>query len=379
VFRDVTERKRAEEAKALLHRALETAAAEWRLTFDAIASPLLILDSAGRIVRLNNAGQRLAGRPYESCIGVPVGQLGAVQPWPKAAELVAALRSQPAGVQEQVTDPTTGRTWDVAGSVSTGVGDERRVILVASDITPLMELQESLRRSETMSAMGALVAGVAHEARNPLFGISANLDALEARSEAAGEQHETIGHMRSALNRLTTLMQQLLDYGKPPALELGEGTLEMVIAEAVDACRLLAERAQVRVQSHVGGLPRLARIDNQRLVQLFENLVENAVQHSPQGADVTIDGAVVRDADREWIECRVSDRGPGFAGEDVGKIFEPFFTRRRGGTGLGLSIVQRIVQEHGGRIQAANREGGGGVMIVRLPVAWTQASSRDIE
>jgi len=379
VFRDVTEHKRAEEAKAHLHRALETAATEWRLTFDAIASPVLILDFGGRIVRLNAAGQRLAGRSFEACIGVPVGQLGATQPWPKAQEVVDAMRGQPTAVQHQVTDPTTGRTWDVAGSAWSSPGEERRVILVASDITPLMDLQASLRRSETMSAMGALVAGVAHEARNPLFGISANLDALEARSEKAGEQRETIEHMRSALNRLTSLMQQLLDYGKPPALELTAGALDTVISEAVDACRLLADRAGVSIEAQAGDLPRLARIDRHRLVQLFENLIENAVQHSPKGAAVKVEAAAVRETDGEWIECRVSDLGPGFAGDDFAKIFEPFFTRRRGGTGLGLSIVQRIVQEHGGRIEARNREGGGGLMVVHLPVASTKASPGDVE
>ena len=369
VFRDVTERKRAEDAKAQLHRALETAATEWRLTFDAIQTPVLILDFAGRIVRLNAAGQQLAGRPYEACIGMPVSQLGVEQPWRKAAEVVEAMRRQQAGVQFQVTDPTTGRTWDVAGSLWSRPGEERRVIVVAADITRLMELQASLRRSETMSAMGALVAGVAHEARNPLFGISANLDALEARSAATGDDAETVRHMRQALTRLTSLMQQLLDYGKPPSLELGEGSLSAALQEAVDACRPVAERARVTVQSRLpGGLESL-RMDRQRVVQLFENLIENAVQHSPEGSVVEIEGGTLRDTDRDWVEVRVADRGPGFAGEDLTKVFEPFFTRRRGGTGLGLSIVQRIVQEHGGRIQAGNREGGGAVMTVHLPVA----------
>ena len=217
-----------------------------------------------------------------------------------------------------------------------------------------------------MSAMGSLVAGVAHEARNPLFGISANLDALEARSGPASKD-ETVVHMRQALNRLSGLMQQLLDYGKPPAPQFAEGTLTEVMAEAIDACRPLAERVQVRIENGLRTtLPALS-MDRQRLVQLFENLAENALQHSPKGEAVVVEAAVIVHDGRTWIECRVTDRGPGFPGEDLRKVFEPFFTRRRGGTGLGLSIVQRIVQEHGGHIEARNREGGGAMMIVRLP------------
>jgi PAS domain S-box-containing protein len=369
VFRDVTEKKRAEDAQARLHRALETAATEWRLTFDAIEAPVLILDFSGRVVRLNAAGQQLARRPYEACIGVPVGTLGVEQPWPEAAQVVEAVRHEQANVQHQVRDPTTGRTWDLAANVWSQPGEERRVILVATDITRLMELQESLRRSETMSAMGSLVAGVAHEARNPLFGISANLDALEAaQPAAAGQSHEVVTHMRQALNRLTGLMQQLLDYGKPPAPEFAEGALGDVIAEAVDACRPLTERAEVKIVSRVpAGLVPL-RMDRQRLVQLIENLLENAIQHSPKGSEVVVEAAPVLEGERDFIEARISDRGPGFSEQDLTKVFEPFFTRRRGGTGLGLSIVQRIVQDHGGHIHAGNRREGGAEMVVRLPV-----------
>jgi PAS domain S-box-containing protein len=368
VFRDITERKRADEAQAELNRAVETAAAEWRLTFDAIRSPVLLLDLDGRVLRMNAAAQQLAGRPYEQCVGALVSSLGVEQPWPRAAQVVESVRRGGAGYQCQVEDPTTGRVWDLTGSLSSGPEQQGRVILIASDITKLMELQQSLRLSETMSAMGSLVAGVAHEARNPLFGISANLDALEARSRTNATHDETIVHMRQALNRLSGLMQQLLDYGKPPAPQFAEGSLSEVMAEVVDACRPLAERLRVSVETALPATLPTLRMDRQRLVQLFENLVENAVQHSPEGATVRVEAAVVEE-ERTWIKCRVSDRGPGFPGDDLRKVFEPFFTRRRGGTGLGLSIVQRIVQEHGGRIEARNPEGGGATMIVRLPTA----------
>ena len=367
VFRDVTERKRAEEARARLHDAVAAAATEWRQTFDAIRSPVLLLDISGRVIRMNGAAQELAGRPAEECTGRPLATLGTRAPWAKAAEVVDAVLKQRLGYHTQAVDPESGRTWDLTGSLYDGSAAQPRVILVANDITRLMELQASLRRSETLSAMGTLVAGVAHEARNPLFGISANLDALEARTADLGDSQETVQHMRQALNRLSSLMQQLLDYGKPPAVELGDGSLRHVIAEAMDACRPLADRAGVTVQSRLPDTLPPLRMDRLRLVQLFENLIENAVQHSREGAAVTVDGEAIPGHPQSFVLCSVSDQGPGFGADDLGKVFEPFFTRRRGGTGLGLSIVQRIVQEHGGRIEVANRTEGGAVVRVRLP------------
>jgi signal transduction histidine kinase len=102
------------------------------------------------------------------------------------------------------------------------------------------------------------------------------------------------------------------------------------------------------------------------MTQVLQNLIENAAHYSPRGGQVKISLGVTRDADGEWVECAVRDSGPGFAPDDLKKLFEPFFTRRRGGTGLGLSIVQRIVFDHGGDVFARNHPQGGAMVVVRL-------------
>jgi signal transduction histidine kinase len=230
-------------------------------------------------------------------------------------------------------------------------------------------LQASLRRSETMAAMGSLVAGVAHEVRNPLFGISSTLDAFEARFGAREEFQRYLAVLRGELSRLTELTRELLEYGKPPSLELSPGKLKEVIDAAVEACASLAQRLDIRVAARVSeSLPPVHR-DQRRLLQVFQNLLENAIHHSPTGGLVTVEAAEVYADEQTWIDCAIEDSGPGFRPEDLPWIFEPFFTRRRGGTGLGLSIVQRIVEEHHGTITAGNRPEGGAVVTVRLPLA----------
>lgn len=226
-----------------------------------------------------------------------------------------------------------------------------------------------------MSAVGAVTAGVAHEVRNPLFGISSTLDAMEVRFSSLTESQPFVDTLRREVDRLNKLMGDLLEYGKPTALELLPGPIEEPIAQAVTACRAVAESAGVAIKHRAQSQDMaFVLIDRRRIVQVFQNLLENAIRYSPPGGIVTLVTEAVDEAGTSWIECIIADCGPGFEPEDLPHIFEPFFTRRRGGTGLGLSIVQRIVEAHGGGIVAANRAEGGAIMTVLLPVAPAYAS-----
>lgn len=229
------------------------------------------------------------------------------------------------------------------------------------------ELQAALRRSETMSAMGALVAGVSHEVRNPLFAISSMLDAMDARFAGREEYQRYTSLLHQEVNRMNKLMADLLQYGKPTPVELLPGPIGDVLGQAVHACSGLAPRTPVEISTSAQWDNAWILRDKTRLVQVFQNLLENAVQHSLPGTAVIIDVQQVYEGEQAWVACIVKDSGPGFSEESLSRIFEPFFTRRRGGTGLGLSIVQRIVEQHGGRISASNRPEGGAAMEVRLP------------
>ncbi|MGH8504115.1 MAG: ATP-binding protein [Gammaproteobacteria bacterium] len=231
------------------------------------------------------------------------------------------------------------------------------------------KLEAALRRSEAMSAMGALVAGVAHEVRNPLFAVSSTLDAMDARFKDRKDHKRYVDVLREEVDRLSKLMVDLLQYGKPTTAELVPGNIEDVVAQAVHACSPLAQQMRIEIAPCVQTDKACVLMDQARLAQVFQNLLENALQHSAPQTTLTIEARQVSDAEQRWIVCAVKDNGPGISEENLPRLFEPFFTRRRGGTGLGLSIVQRIVEEHGGQITASNRPEGGAVMEVRLPVA----------
>lgn len=350
---------------ARLREAIERSALEWRVAFDAVDSAAVVLDAEGRVRRVNRAALELCGRPYEQVIWTHISELGAGEPCRTAARLAPYVAAGQT-VSRQARDETNGRVWDVSAS-RTAPGEPDLVVLAARDVTGVEALQESLRRQEAVSAIGELVAGVAHEVRNPLHGISATVDALEARLGRDGDWARHVAVLRTEVARLAALAADLLDYGRPVAPELRAGPLAPVIARAVEECAAAGVVAGVRVVQHIeDDLPRVP-MDAARLTCAVRNLLENAILHSPAGGEVEIRAEAGESCGAWWVECRVRDSGPGFPPADRAVAFRPFHSRRHGGTGLGLSIVQRVVEQHGGEVLIADAEPTGAVVTVRLP------------
>jgi PAS domain S-box-containing protein len=371
VARDVTAERKAEEERAQLMGAVERAAAEWQRTFDSVQTALLVLDGAGTTVRVNRAARDLLRvSDFASVVGRPLADLGRGEPWATALRVLEGVRAERLLSAEQARN-ADGRTWDVVASATKGgAGEDERLFLLVTDITPLVQLQESLRRQETMSAMGSLVAGVAHEVRNPLFSISATLDALEAELGPQEGYAPYASLLRSQVARLSQLMRDLLDYGKPPTVKLSPARPDDIVRLAVRSCALVSREHGVDVEEVVAaGLP-LLEADAARIEQALINLVANAVQHSPRGSTVRVLAQRADTADGPAVRFLVEDHGPGLGEVSPQRLFEPFFSRRKGGTGLGLSIVQRVVESHGGTVRADNRTGGGSVFTVTLPAAF---------
>ncbi len=231
-----------------------------------------------------------------------------------------------------------------------------------------VELHAQLQRQETLSRIGALVAAVAHEVRNPLFAISSTLDAMRGRLGDASEVAPHFAVLGAQVDRLNALMHELLDYGKPAALQLEAVNSTDIVSTALELTHPLAESGSVRLTTAIEGTLPAVRADRRRLVQVLQNLVANAVQHSPRGGEIVVGVRALAESPA-FVEFVVLDRGSGFAAGEEARIFEPFYSRRRGGTGMGLALAHRLVHDHGGEITAANREGGGACLRVTIPAA----------
>ena len=210
--------------------------------------------------------------------------------------------------------------------------------------------------------------GVAHEVRSPLFGISATLDAFEARFGAEPAFRRYLDNLRRELERMNELMHDLLELGRPATTDRQPHPIGTIVTEALESCASLAAGRQILLHDLVSPATRSRFVvgDKRGLLQVLENLLKNAIQHAPAGSGVEV---VEDDSGSSTdVSISVADRGPGFRTEDLPHLFEPFFTRRTGGTGLGLAIVRRIVEDHGGKVDARNHRGGGAKVRVTLPV-----------
>jgi PAS domain S-box-containing protein len=337
--------------------------------YNSVTDAIIIYDSeTADVVDVNRSFTELLGIPHEDAVKGHAGQnvsgVGPHQP-----ELARdAVRSVKPGDQYFAEWQLLGRDgrllWTEVSATSAMIGGMRRVIAVARDVTQRKELEEELRRSETMSAMGALVAGVAHEVRNPLFGITATIDAFEAEFGSGEGAAEYMTTLRNDVGRLSRLMHDLLEYGRPQTLEPHLQTLQPLIAETLRICAPRARERHIEIRQDIApDLPEVS-IDADRMLQVLKNVVENAIAFSREGGQ-PVEISARRD-DGTAVVIAVADHGPGFRTEDLPHVFKPFFTRRPGGSGLGLAIAQKIVTEHGGTISAANRPEGGAVIEIRL-------------
>jgi len=369
-IRDISEQAQAEERQRRLEAELRQAAHEWRQTFDALDLGIVLADSEGRIVRLNRGALDLAASAaFHDVVGRKLDELSDREPWRTILDLHRQVGERQTSVTSEAREASNGRSFYFLGSPwFREAGQPPGCVLTFRDVTDFTTMQAQLRRARTMEAMGSLVAGVAHEVRNPLFSISATVDALESELGPRPEFSEYAVLLRSQVDRLSQLMRDLLDYGRPSVLRRGSTRLAEVVRRAVRSCTALARDRQVRVEEELApDLPALD-IDGARVEQALENLLANAIQHAPVGSVVRVGGRLDTTGREPMVRCTVEDDGPGLPAESLGRIFEPFFSRRKGGTGLGLSIVQRVAEAHGGDVTAENRPGMGACFTLLLPV-----------
>jgi two-component system sensor histidine kinase HydH len=225
-------------------------------------------------------------------------------------------------------------------------------------------LQTDLRRSERLAALGKLLAGVAHEVRNPLAGIRSTAQLWQRG--IVGPDTESIDGLVHEVDRLEEIVSRLLQFSRADAQDLAPGDLNAVLAEAARLASGHAEPKGVGIEVELD--PRLPPVamSPSALLQVFRNLTSNAVQAMTTGGTLRL--TTRADLPRNTVLAIVADTGPGLAPEAIGHMFEPFFTTKAEGTGLGLAIAREIALAHRGELRAANRaDGTGAVFTLTLP------------
>ncbi len=228
-------------------------------------------------------------------------------------------------------------------------------------------LEREVERRERLAALGNLAAVVSHEVRNPLNAIGMGLQRLRQEfrpPQDAGAYQRIVELMQREVARLDAIVEEVLSLARSRPLRPATVPLRALLAEVMSLTRAEAEARGVRpVLEAPADLPSV-RWDADQMKQVLLNLVRNALDAMPQGGTVTLSAA----ADGATARLAVEDTGEGIPADVLPRLFEPYVTTRPRGLGLGLAIARRIVEAHGGRIEAANRPGGGARVAVTVPL-----------
>ena len=357
-----------------------------RAYYDDLLSSLqdgvIILDPGGHVVSLNQAaeeltkfsGSQIAGRPIGEVFPTPLANLVArtVEVGRSHADFDAIL-SRADGAHLSVSA--------VASLVSDPHGETRGVVLVLRDLSRVRDLEQQVRRSDRLAALGVLAAGVAHEVRNPLVGVRAAAQLMQKEPNFPPSLSEFTGVIIRQVDRLNRLVDGLLDFAGQRPLRIQSCNVHQIVEEAL---RLEDSRIQAGgmslVRRYDPGLPAVAG-DPERLLQVFLNLVRNGIEAMRGvGGELTVRTRFERVAPqcggRPAAVVEIGDRGPGMSPEVQAQLFTPFFTTKDGGTGLGLPISLRILEEHGGAIEVQSQAGEETTFRVLLPIQTDEAGGR---
>lgn len=364
---DVSGRMKAERQVERLSAFASTTAALWRSTVDSIESPLIVLDGCDRIFALNPAAVSALGVESDTSFGRPFKDFGAPGWCPVALEAVLESRRLGASVERPFLDASDNTSAVIKVSPVAEASDVEgaRVVILILDTTQVVRMERRAANDAAFIRLGTLVGAVAHDVRGPLASLGMNLDAFQAEIGGGPQVEAALAPIHRSLGRINALMQALLEYGRPDGHFRSAANLHQLARMAVDARRRDASARDVTLELH-GQTDVRGSLDRPRVLQAIDNLIGNAVYHSPPGAVVEVQVEGRQEGNTQWLVCRVSDRGKGFKPDELARVFEPFYSRRAGGIGLGLAIVQRIAEQHEGRAWAVNRDGGGAAVTLEL-------------
>jgi signal transduction histidine kinase len=245
-------------------------------------------------------------------------------------------------------------------------------LIFIRDVTERKRMEEHIRRSDRLVSLGVLAAGIAHEMRNPLTGLSLLMDDVHDHLPDGSQARDLVRRSLQEIDRLENLINGLLDFAVPSRqVNLEIRPLGGVLHKTLFLLRKLCKNHKVTLNGPADESLPLLRLDADKLQQALLNLLLNAVQAMPDGGNLTVE---VKEAPANEstisgpaVRIVVSDTGTGIAPEDLPYIFDPFFSRSPSGCGLGLAIVHSIVQEHKGSVSVSSDLGKGTTFWVDLP------------
>lgn len=232
----------------------------------------------------------------------------------------------------------------------------------------MAEANRRLVQAEKLASIGRLAATIAHEIRNPLTSVKLNVQKIAESPDLDEVEREHVAISREGIAQIEKFIKELLEFTRTARLQLESFPLDQILDESLKLFQeMLRQKAVVLAKSYAPGLPE-AKVDGDRMRQVFLNLLRNAHEAVERGGriDIALD-EVAEDGGRR-LRVRIGDDGHGIRAEDRDNIFEPFYTTKSSGFGLGLANARKIVEQHGGTIRIADKDGPGSLFEVLIPV-----------
>lgn len=276
-------------------------------------------------------------------------------------ELSIPIRSAMGSLDEVVGPVQVFSSDDFAGLDAALESISRRVAQV---IERLQSAERERIRNDQMAALGQLAAGLAHELRNPLTAMKTIVDAARRGGRGVSVDDRDLAVLNEEITRLDASLQSFLDYARPPKVAKCQVNLGSIADKTRQLLAGRAEQQSICISIEQPNGPIVVHADPEQLRQVLLNLILNAFDAIGHDGKVTVDIATGKQGE---AVITVADSGSGIPQAVRKRLFEPFVSTKESGTGLGLTICRRIVEDHGGRIDAADNPSGGAVFTVWLP------------
>jgi two-component system, sporulation sensor kinase E len=342
------------------------------MLFNTIQEGVIVTDGHGNINYLNAAACDLLGLDAQNSIGQPIARYLRDMDWTKLFGADDAEWRKIVLRELEVSYPKH-RFLDfyvVPLADSSGLAPKPSgLVVILRDVTESRRAAESALQSEKLSAIMLLAAGVAHEIGNPLNSLNIHMQLMERELKRLPPKNqqplrEHLEVARQEIARLDGIVSQFLQAVRPRQPDFQPASLNELVRETLDFMRGEIQDRGILVETELAQNETRAHVDKQQIRQALFNVIKNAIQAMTQNGLLRVS----TEFDDHFATVSVADNGCGIPREQIGRIFEPYFTTKTDGSGIGLMVVQRIISEHGGHIEIESDVGRGTTFRMRLPL-----------
>ena len=342
--------------------------AQLQQVVDHLEDGIILFTQDRRILFFNRAAEVVVGRSLEEVVGWQWDEM--LRPFHPIRPLLQHAFAQKAGFRNAAVTLPRDEGYKESLVSLFFVTDAHRAMgamVVVKDLESIKTLQSLITYSAKLTALGRLTSGMAHEVKNPLNAMMIHVELLKEKLDVPAEEvHQSLEVIGNEIRRLDRVVQGFLRFIRPEELSLRLLDLHALLKDVAALLETEWQKEGIRFAFQFDPTLPLIAADEELLRQAFLNIMLNACQAMPKGGVVNISTEM---EEWEFVKVNIADPGIGIPPEDMGKIYQLYYTTKPYGTGIGLSLVYRVVQMHNGSLETSSEVGRGTTMIVRLPVS----------